>query len=255
MPEIDGGLWKEMLLSMLEASVKRTKGPSDAEMASAAIVLASSARCVSIGTITGEGWDIPSGISAALDMDWNKPVMSMFTLDGEDRIALAANISGNILSMSFTKVGDFWAPDPVVLHISSDDLSIVPFFASQTDLSDDRWVSHGMAAAAIVGRTASILSCSNVHPSLIEPTAAIRRGRMVAGLEPKYAYETLGYTAFSESGKRAVVDFDDGRIRVYSKDKPLFGKHAGKFWLPTGAKALQVTQSENKEQNNVPRLR
>ncbi len=89
----------------------------------------------------------------------------------------------------------------------------------------------------------SFMNCKNVTTTTIEPDKAINRQRTKAHLEPFLRYQTINIEPMKKVLRTEGKSETGGLIRAlhicrghfahYSEEKPLFGKVAGTFWIPS----------------------
>ena len=88
----------------------------------------------------------------------------------------------------------------------------------------------------------NLLACKNVHTVEIEPSAKMQRARYRRGKRPLNSYYEIKITApgtrmehSSEAHATIMRRFHAvrGHFANYSEDKPLFGRLAGRFWIPS----------------------
>lgn len=91
----------------------------------------------------------------------------------------------------------------------------------------------------ILQKFLQILSCKNIKTELEKPDDKIQKKRLSRGKLPLVSYYVLkikNVAADHESTKRGLwsnrVHFCRGHMREYTAAAPLFGRIAGRFWIP-----------------------
>jgi len=83
------------------------------------------------------------------------------------------------------------------------------------------------------------LSCKNIRPVKVLPCQKINKKRKMTGKEPLYAYHTLdvilpGRRCIAEpggpTGRTVRLHLCRGHFKEYTPERPLFGKHTGRYW-------------------------
>lgn len=88
----------------------------------------------------------------------------------------------------------------------------------------------------------SFMNCRNVAVKVHEPDRAVNRARARHGLKPFIRYHTIDIEPMKtvlrtegradELGLKHAFHEVRGHLVRYTKERPLFGKHAGTFWVP-----------------------
>lgn len=94
--------------------------------------------------------------------------------------------------------------------------------------------------------TLGFMHCKNVVLSEHQPDCDHDRERKKAGLKPFLRYSTINIDpakrvlrtegGIETNGLKKALHIVRGHFSTYSEDKPLFGKHAGTFWVPSHAR-------------------
>lgn len=88
----------------------------------------------------------------------------------------------------------------------------------------------------------SFLNCARSSLRVVDPDAAKNRLRARHGVKPLLRYHIIEIEAMKELlrtdgsvetvGLRKALHICRGHFATYTEDRPLFGKHAGTFWVP-----------------------
>ena len=86
----------------------------------------------------------------------------------------------------------------------------------------------------------NVLSCKNVHLSMVDPPRALNKKRVKNGKLPLYRYHVLEVdlgAGRAQSGKAPrgnagimPVHLCRGHFKEYTEERPLFGRVTGRFW-------------------------
>lgn len=107
----------------------------------------------------------------------------------------------------------------------------------------------------------SFLHCKNVQTTEIHPTRQVRRATQRAG-NPVHVFKILNIGPISGSraamqptdptGQTRAMHIARGHFRVYTQDKPLFGKHVGRFFIPAHVRGNKDIGTVEKIYNPKP---
>jgi hypothetical protein len=91
--------------------------------------------------------------------------------------------------------------------------------------------------------TLSFMHCKNVLTSTVEPDRRLYRERERHGLKPFLRYHTIDIEPMKRvlrtegniesTGLKRALHICRGHFATYSAERPLFGKVAGTFWIPS----------------------
>lgn len=91
--------------------------------------------------------------------------------------------------------------------------------------------------------TLSFMHCKNVVIEPVNPPADLNRERKKAGLKPFLRYHTINIEPMKKvlrtegnieaNGLKRALHICRGHFSHYSEEKPLFGRIAGTFWIPS----------------------
>jgi len=98
------------------------------------------------------------------------------------------------------------------------------------------------SAMGVACMTLALLHCKNVRTEERVPDPGLQKHRMVLGKPPAVTYRTLVIDPMRAAGAAGAAGAGDsparayhlvrGHFAVYSAERPLFGKHAGTFFVP-----------------------
>jgi hypothetical protein len=82
-----------------------------------------------------------------------------------------------------------------------------------------------------------LLNCKNIGTAKIEPDAKLNKARKKRGKLPAYSFHTLVVKPTTKKQKSIPKNLWHNRIhmcrghfKIYTKEKPLMGKHVGRYW-------------------------
>lgn len=150
----------------------------------------------------------------------------------------------------------------MMIPIEADGGGYLTMSLGVSDGSED-YREQSSVLAWYAGFFLAMLHVRNVAVDDHEPDPAIQRARRHRHKQPLLQFKTLrvvtpGSLRQSESAPRAetnVVAFHlvRGHFAHYREDRPLFGKHAGTFWVPSHARGTVKAGAVIKDYALVPR--
>lgn len=100
-------------------------------------------------------------------------------------------------------------------------------------------IENSLAPACL---TLCFMNCKNVAIEPVDPPREVNRERKKHGLRPFVRYHTINIEPMKKvlrtegrvetEGLKKALHICRGHFSHYSEEKPLFGKHAGTFWVP-----------------------
>lgn len=128
-------------------------------------------------------------------------------------------------------------------HLSGD-IASVDARLYKLNLNDDLDVIIFFEHFVIIDSFLRILSCKNIRKKKISPPEKLQKKRRKNGKKLLLSYYTLqlsGFSGHSESKPHQNlwsnrIHLVRGHMREYSKDKPLFGKYHGRYWIAPHAR-------------------
>ena len=113
-------------------------------------------------------------------------------------------------------------------------------FMNGRDFESLRKVGH--SGAFPVFMAIAFMHCKNMVLQPHDPDPAVARERKKAGLRPFVRYHTINIEPMKRvlrtegnietEGLKKALHICRGHFATYSEERPLFGKHAGTFWVP-----------------------
>lgn len=104
-------------------------------------------------------------------------------------------------------------------------------------------VNHFLDNSSHITAVATLFSCKNIRASEIVPDVRLQRRRAQRGQRPLYRYHELRVTPLKagqsrhrngyhngEEKRDKAVHVQRGHSKVYTHDRPLFGKYVGRYW-------------------------
>lgn len=141
-----------------------------------------------------------------------------------------------------------WVVDPVCSIISrtepgkmSWDTGLVPQWILEGHDPQTLQAEHGTEVTATLA-IMDVMSCKNVGMELVAAPAALNKKRLKKNKTPVFAYRTLvvdlrgsrtvrpGAQADSPGSATQPLHIRFGHYKTYTEERPLFGKHVGRYW-------------------------
>jgi hypothetical protein len=118
-----------------------------------------------------------------------------------------------------------------------------PFSQSMLDIAGDVFMQEALtedlADLNVVQTILKLLHCKNIRTSKVEPSQKLNKKRVKKGKEPAYSYEILNIIRLGITSGDPYGENNEGNTRLhlcrghfkeYTDDRPLFGKHTGRYW-------------------------
>lgn len=114
----------------------------------------------------------------------------------------------------------------------------------------------------LMSKTFRLLNCRNIISEVVTPSVLINKMREKKNKLPVYEYRVLKVILPKHLGKSTgrpnTVPLNslplhtcEGHFKTYTKERPLFGKHAGEFWWPDQVRGDKKNGIIEKEYNVI----